>query len=214
LGDLPARLGCYGIADMVCVRRKEYDVACNWKVLIENSMEELHISTVHRKTIQRSTPTEVHAPEETKGQCALLFARHEGSMALLKGDTGVPRIKGLTGKAAEGTHFALIFPAATMTLTIDGVTTGERRPIGPGRTLYVHSLYFPRETVDSSGFEDAVAHYFKRWDTTIPEDVEACERQQRGLRSPISGRGRFSYRETLVHQADNWWLDRVLGAAQ
>jgi hypothetical protein len=72
-------------------------------------------------------------------------------------------------------------------------------------------LYFPKETVESPGFEKAVAQYFKRWDTTIPEDVQACERQQRGLRSALNTRGRFSYRETLVHRADNWWLDRVLG---
>jgi len=188
-------------------------VGCNWKILIENAMEELHIVTVHRQTMQRSTPTEVHAPETSHGQCALLFARHEGSMALLKGDRGLLQIEGLVGKAAEGTYFALIYPATTMTLTIDGVATGERRPNGPDRTTYVHSLHFPRATVERPEFAGAVQAYFKRWDTTIPEDVAACERQQRGLRARLTGRGRFSYRETLVHQADNWWLDRILDSA-
>lgn len=44
LGDLPKHLsdwfGINGKAkDMVCAGRKEYDVACNWKFLMENTCE-------------------------------------------------------------------------------------------------------------------------------------------------------------------------------
>src|SRR5262249_11647591 len=31
LGDLRETLASYGLSDMVCVRRREYDLACNWK---------------------------------------------------------------------------------------------------------------------------------------------------------------------------------------
>lgn len=51
LGDLPERFASYGFEEMVCVRRKEYDLACNWKVYLENAMEEYHTPTVHRKSI-------------------------------------------------------------------------------------------------------------------------------------------------------------------
>src|SRR6202023_714863 len=51
LGDLPQLFASYGFADMVCVRRKEYDLACNWKLYVENAMEDYHTPTVHRKSI-------------------------------------------------------------------------------------------------------------------------------------------------------------------
>lgn len=211
LGDIPAMFACYKLAEMVCVRRKEWDVAANWKLIVENGMEELHVATVHRKTIQQYAPAEIHEPEAVRGQCVVLRAKHEGSMALLKGDTGFPRIEGLVGKAAEGTYFVLLYPNTTFVFTSDLVWTTERWPRGVDRTTYVHSAYFPRATVERPDFAEVVTRYYKRWDITIPEDVAACERQQRGLKSPVSSRGRFSYRETLVHAIDNWWLDRVLG---
>ena len=34
LGDLPEKLSSYNLADMVCVRRREYDLACNWKIYL------------------------------------------------------------------------------------------------------------------------------------------------------------------------------------
>ena len=46
LGDLPEILGSYKFSEMICTRRKVYDVACNWKVYIEKSAG--RISCVHR----------------------------------------------------------------------------------------------------------------------------------------------------------------------
>jgi choline monooxygenase len=45
---------------------------------------------------------------------------------------------------------------------------------------------------------------------TIEEDIVASERQQKGVDSPYAPPGRFSHREPLVHQIDNWILDQVL----
>jgi hypothetical protein len=59
-----------------------------------------------------------------------------------------------------------------------------------------------------TGEGKACCHH--RWDTTIAEDIVASEWQQRGLSSPLASRGRFSFRESLVHAIDNWVLDRVL----
>ena len=51
LGDLPEILGSYNFSEMICTRRKIYDVACNWKVYIENQREAYHVSTVHRTSL-------------------------------------------------------------------------------------------------------------------------------------------------------------------
>ena len=51
LGNLPDLLHCYNFSNMVCTRRKTYSVACNWKLIVENAMEDYHTGTVHRASI-------------------------------------------------------------------------------------------------------------------------------------------------------------------
>ncbi len=211
LGDLPEKLESYRLEDMVCVRRRSYRIGCNWKLFVENAMEELHIPTVHRKTIQRNTPMETHAPEEARGQYCALFSTHEGTMALLKGDVGFPPIPTRRGKAATGTYFVMLYPSTMLGVTSDCMWYLELRPQGPLETILIHGACFPRTTTARPDFDDVVTRYFKRWDTTTQEDIEASERQQRGLSSPFGDRGRFSHHEVLVHEIDNWVLDRVLG---
>jgi phenylpropionate dioxygenase-like ring-hydroxylating dioxygenase large terminal subunit len=212
LGDLPEKLESYRLDDMVVVRRKAFDMACNWKLFVENAMEELHIPTVHLKTIQQNTPMETHAPEPAGGQYCALFSTHEGSMALLKGDQGFPTIPSRRGKAATGTYFVMVYPSTMLGVTSDCMWYLELRPLGPTSTRLIHGACFPTSTVARHDFTAVAARYFKRWDTTAGEDIAASERQQRGLQSPFSARGRFSHHEVLVHEIDNWVVDRVLAA--
>jgi phenylpropionate dioxygenase-like ring-hydroxylating dioxygenase large terminal subunit len=211
LGDLPGKLESYRLEDMICVRRKSYRIACNWKLFVENAMEELHIPTVHRKTIQQNTPMETHEPEKADGQYCALFSTHEGTMALLKGDAGFPPIPTRRGKAATGTYFVMLYPSTMLGVTSDCMWYLELRPQGPAETTLIHGACFPTATVARPDFDDVAQNYFNRWETTTLEDIEASERQQRGLSSPFSARGRFSHHEVLVHEIDNWVLDRVFG---
>ena len=83
-------------------------------------------------------------------------------------------------------------------------------PISPSRTVMVHGALFPKQRLERPDFDEVVKNYFQRWDVTIEEDILASVRQQRGLETPYAPPGRFSYREPLVHQIDNWILDQVL----
>ena len=209
-GDLTAKLASYRMDDMLCVRRKTFEVKCNWKLFVENAMEELHIATVHRQTIHKYAPPDTHAPEEARGQYCALYSKHAGSMALLEGDRGFPRIETLAGKPAEGTYFIMLYPMTMLGCTIDCMWYLELLPRAADRTTLIHGGCFPRKTVEGPDFAEVSQRYFHRWDTTIGEDIEASERQQAGLSSPLAARGRFSFRESLVHEIDNWVLDRVL----
>ena len=210
LGDVPDLLESYGLDDLACTRRKTFDIACNWKLFVENAMEEYHIATVHRVTIQANTAMDTHGAEPPRGNSAVLYSRHEGSMALLKGDVGFPFIDSLRGKPAAGTYFVLLYPSTMLGLTKDCVWYLELRPRGPGLTTLIHGACFPRATVARPDFDQVVTRYYRRWDTTAAEDIRASEWQHKGLDSPFSRPGRFSFREVLVHEIDNWILDRVL----
>jgi len=213
LGDLPDKLAPYNLENMALVRRKTFEMECNWKLFVENAKESYHIATVHRATINKyaSAKAAGYWVEEPTGEYVITFAQHEGSMALLKGFKGFPIIETLAGKReAGGTYAPLIYPSTYLACTIDCAWYLEMHPISPSRTVMVHGALFPKQRLERPDFDEVVKNYFQRWDVTIEEDILASVRQQRGLETPYAPPGRFSYREPLVHQIDNWILDQVL----
>lgn len=213
LGDLPQKLAPYGLENMALARRKTYDIACNWKLFVENAKESYHIGTVHRATINKyaSAKAAGYWVEEPTGEYVVTFAQHEGSMALLKDAKGFPPIETLAGRReAGGTYAPLIYPSTYLACTIDCAWYLEMQPLGPDRTRMIHGALFPKDRLARPDFEEVAKNYYHRWDVTIEEDIVASERQQKGVDLPYAPAGRFSYREPLVHEIDNWILDQVL----
>ncbi len=209
LGDLPEKLGSYNFGDMVCTRRKEYRLACNWKVYVENAMEAYHVPTVHRSTLQRQKGPHA-SQQETRGEWMALWKEHEGSRALLVGDTGFPYIPTLADLAARGSWYPLIFPSTMFGATRDCMWWLELHPLSATETKLIVGSCFPKSTVARPDFEEVVQRYYKRWDISIPEDNDISDIQQRGLSSPFARPGRLTHLEPLVHVLANWVLDRVL----
>ena len=209
LVDLPEVLASYNFDNMVCVRRKEYTIEANWKIYVENAMEAYHVATVHRSTLSRQKGV-FPSVESSKGQWMALHKEHEGTRALLTGDTGFPRIPTLTGKADKGSYYPLIFPSTMFGATTDCMWWLELQPLSASRTKLIVGSCFPKDVTERADFEEVVQRYYKRWDISIPEDNDISALQQIGLASPLCQAGRLSYAEPLVHVFNNWVLDRVL----
>jgi phenylpropionate dioxygenase-like ring-hydroxylating dioxygenase large terminal subunit len=209
LGDLPQRLAHYGFEDMVGTRTTSYVVKCNWKLWVENFMEGYHVQTVHRSTLSRQKV--INTPEDPgPGQYVSIYERHEGTRALLRGDTGFPPIESLAGDSAAGSRFILIYPATMLALANDAAWSLVCDPLGPEETRVNATYCFPKSRLAHPDFAAIAEKYYKRVDITLPEDNQICELQQIGLRSPLQRPGRFSHKEKIVHALDNWILDRVL----
>ena len=210
LGDLPERLAMYGFDQMRTARRVEYQVACNWKVWVENFMEGYHIPTVHRSTISRQKV--VNMPEDPgRGEYVAIYERHEGTRALLHGDAGFGPIETLSGESSLGSRFILIYPNAMLAIANDTMWCFEAFPQGATQTKIVLSSCFPASRFERDDFAALAANYFKRQDIVVREDNDISEWQQRGLQNRHARPGRFSIKEKIVHALDNWVLDRVLG---
>jgi phenylpropionate dioxygenase-like ring-hydroxylating dioxygenase large terminal subunit len=153
----------------------------------------------------------VWTEEESHGSYIILYGAAPGSLALLEGDVGFPPIAGLEGKLAHGSYIPLIYPNTMLGCTIDTMWWLKILPEGPERTMVEVGSCFPRPTAERADFAEVAERYYKRWDTTIPEDNWISELQQQGLRARLNRRGRYSYREVLVRDIANWVLDRVVG---
>jgi phenylpropionate dioxygenase-like ring-hydroxylating dioxygenase large terminal subunit len=213
LGNLPATFDCYRFENMVCTRRNEYEVACNWKIYVENAMEAFHVPHVHRASInrQRGSVKNDRTFDSTRGNWVVMHKEHEGSRAVLVGDEGFPKMGGLTGKADRGTYYPLIYPSTMLGCTIDCMWFLEIHPLAAAKTRLIVGQCFPKEIAQSANFDTIAGNYYKRWDMTTQEDIAISEIQQQGVSTPFSTPGRLSEHEPLVHAIDNWVVDHVLG---
>ncbi len=211
LGDLPEELASYNCEDLVTTRVTEYDLKCNWKLFIENAMEEYHLPTVHKASLQLLEMK--HGIVPVRGNWDVIREKHEGTRALLDEDRehALPRIKSLTGHPAEGTHYVVLYPSTMLGMTTDCVWWLELRPDGPHKTKLIVGTSFPKETVARGDFADKVKYYYKRWDRSVGEDNDISEIQHEGVNSPFAVSGRLSHLEPLVHHIANWVADRIVG---
>lgn len=211
LGELPERLAMYQLDEMVATRVVTHDVPCNWKVWVENFMEGYHIPTVHKRSISKIKA--INTPEEPRGngQYTAIFEQHDGTLALLPGDTGFAPIESLHGESVRGSRFMLVYPMTMFALTIDTMWSFQCLPIGPEQTRVVHTSMFPRSRLAHPDFEELAARYYKRQDMVVAEDNDISVKTHVGLRSAMGmPPGRFATKERIVHALDNWILDRVL----
>ena len=207
LGDLPKQFKPYQFSSMKCVRQKRYDLECNWKLYIENAMEDYHTATVHRGSIGNQDCV----PVPTHGQWNAIHLQAPSTIAVLPEDnTSLPHIEGLYGLAAEGTYFSVIYPGAFFATHQDCMWWLQLLPHAVDRTTVVIGSCFPESTIARTDFKSEVEKYYRRWDKALSEDNAVSERQQKGLTSAMSRPGRLSSYEPGVHWIANWVLDRVL----
>ena len=216
LGSLSKEWAPYGPAELVCTRRKSWDVKANWKLWYENYNDSLHVPFVHPGSLakQKVKSRQRASHVETDGAYIAHFTVHAGSRGLLEEDQAkaLPRFPKLSGRYTEGTYYPCLLPATLFGLTVDCVWVFELYPKGPDRTTLVAASLFSKEQTEQADFAEKAAYYYRRVDTIVPEDNEAVERQQEGLCLPVGLSGKFTHMETLCHAFDNWVLDQVVEA--
>lgn len=207
LGAITEILDGYAFSSMVLTRSMSFRLACNWKLIIENGMEDYHTATVHRGSIGAQKIDII--PGEGNWEAG--FFESEKTIATLPGETAaLPFIPTLSERAKRGTYFVLLYPATVFACNQDGVFWIELYPVGAARTELVLRFAFPRTTVTRPDFEAIVQRYYHRCNVSVPEDNRIAEIQQRGLSSPLARPGRVSLQEPIVHAFANWLLDRML----
>jgi phenylpropionate dioxygenase-like ring-hydroxylating dioxygenase large terminal subunit len=211
LGDFPRLHTPWSLGDMVSTRRREFEVACNWKSFLEVFNEYYHLPYVHPESIGElyDPPDD---PDEVHGNYASQFGTTKGSGALLKSDQerSLPLIEGLAGDNRRGTRYTWMFPNLTFAAGTESVWVYETYALAPDRTRVGMTACFPAETSTRPDFDSLAQHYYERLDAAIDEDIPALERQQLGLDSPFARPGRFSRLEPSVASFARWYSGRLL----
>jgi glycine betaine catabolism A len=183
IGELEDVVARYGAADLVTTVSHEYDVAANWKVIIENYQECYHCSMIHPELCAVSSP-ESGENLELDGDWVggWMDLRESAQTMSLDGHSGGTAIARLDEHEKRTVMYVAVLPNLLISLHPDYVMTHLLTPLTPGRTRIRCSWAFPAEVANAEGFDPAYAVDF--WDLTNRQDWSACESVQRGMNAP------------------------------
>lgn len=181
IGEVVARLGDvdsidrYDVAGLALGRRVRYDVAANWKLIVENFMECYHCATIHPEL------TDV-LPEFADGYAAQYYVGHGAEFApaaqgfTVDGRAGAQRLPGLVEDQDRRYYAITIKPLVFVNLVPDHVIVHRMTPLAPDRTVVECDWLFAPGVTDV----DASVELFHRVNL---QDFAACERTQPGMGS-------------------------------
>ncbi|MEM6904685.1 MAG: aromatic ring-hydroxylating dioxygenase subunit alpha [Pseudomonadota bacterium] len=193
-GDLEAEIRHYVPAcdDLGFAQRDTYEVAANWKVLIDNFLECYHCACAHRdfvdlvdmdsyRTVTRGIYSAQisEAPRTTQAR-AFTFERGEVDF-------------GYAGWFVWPNMTIWAYPGEP------NLSVLQMLPAGPERCIEYQDWFIPGGVVTPQ-LRDAIAY---QKDTLQPEDIGLCESVQRGLKSFGYNQGRFIVDEELTELSEH-----------
>jgi phenylpropionate dioxygenase-like ring-hydroxylating dioxygenase large terminal subunit len=159
VGNLGEIVGNYRSGELVTAARHSYEVAANWKILVQNYHECYRCPPIHPEPRKVSPP---NSGEDHEAWGAWIG----GSMDLLQ---------------ERKVYYYQLLPNLLISLHPDYVMTHRLRPIAPDSTAVECEWLFSKEAVESEGFDPSYASEFR--DLTNGQDRGACQGAQRGVSS-------------------------------
>ncbi len=175
-----------------------YDVAANWKVIVENYQECYHCSMIHPELCKVSPPTSGENIDRKGSWVGGWMDLREGAETMsLDGKSGGAMMARLDEEEQHTVMYIAVLPNLLISLHPDYVMSHLLVPITPDLTRISCSWSFPADVVDAEGFDPSYAVDF--WDLTNKQDWNACEGVQRGIKAPSFTPGPLAPEEDGVY---------------
>jgi Rieske 2Fe-2S family protein len=199
VGGLEDVVGPYRPEDLMIVARHSYELASNWKVIVENYQECYHCSRLHPELSRVSPPTSGDTLDLEGSWLAGWMSIAEGAETMsLTGKSGGVFIAGLSEQQLRSVMYVVGYPNLLVSLHPDYIMTHLMMPLAVDRTHVECAWAFPKDVAAHPDFDPSYAVDF--WDVTNRQDWAACESVQRGLASPHARPGPLAPDEKGVYQ--------------
>ena len=205
LGDLPERMAGYSFDGWYVHEKCSFDVAANWKLITENFQEYYHLAWVHPELAKVSRVKDHYryqGPGLYCGQTTTPVSGDERDDWLV-----LPPASGLDGSDSVSGRFVAVFPNLTLAVLPSHAFVMRLEPLSAGATREHCAFLFP-PTTDPDTVGDAFEATRKFWIEVNNEDIDICERSQRGLALGAAPPGPLSPRfEEPLHRFHNMVAD-------
>jgi Rieske 2Fe-2S family protein len=205
LGEV-AQLDHYQVESLALGRRIVYDVAANWKLIVENFMECYHCATIHPEL------TEV-LPEFADGYAAQYYVNHGASFGddiqgfTVDGSPGLETIPGIDADQDRKYYAITVKPQVFVNMVPDHVIVHRMYPMAPDRTVVECDwLYLPSVVESGADLTGSV----ELFDRVNRQDFDACERCQPAMSSRVYRDGGVLVpNEHHIARFHQWVTDRL-----
>jgi Rieske 2Fe-2S family protein len=192
----------YGLGDLVTGRVLRYDVAANYKVLLENYNECYHCGPVHPE-LSRLVPSFAGGGADLDWDHGI--PHREGAWTFtMTGTTDRTPLPGLDEHERTRHKGDLAYPNLMLSASADHVAAFVLHPRAADRTEVVCSLLFAREAVADPAFDPSDAA--ELWHLVNQQDWAICESVQRGMSSRAYTHGWFAPMEDDSLDIRRWLL--------
>jgi Rieske 2Fe-2S family protein len=205
LGSL-AVLDRYGLDGLVLASRRTYEVAANWKLLIENFMECYHCATIHPELTNTLPEFRTGVGTQNQPGSSAAFADTVEAFTL-SGRGGLGLLPGLSADDDRRYYGMTLLPQVFVNLLPDHVVVHRMQPVAVDRSVIVCDWLVDRGRPGAPGYDpqDTIALF----DRVNLQDFLACERCQKNMSSRLYADGGV-LAATEHHLAD--FHSYVLGA--
>jgi choline monooxygenase len=180
------------------------EVACNWKLAVENYCESYHLPWVHPGLNSYSRLEDhynIEAPGAFSGQGTEVYRQVTNE----NGDP-FPDFEGVSAKWDTAAEYIAVYPNVLLGVHRDHAFAIVLVPDGPERTVEHIHLYYARPQTDS-GLRQRNTQL---WKTVFEEDIFVVEGMQRGRHAAGFDGGRFSpAMDSPTHCFHDWVAAKV-----
>jgi Rieske 2Fe-2S family protein len=206
LGAMVQRLARYPLVELREGHRITYDVAANWKLIMENYNECYHCGGLHPELCEI-------VPDFKKAGGANLgwdegIPHRAGAYTFTKtGTTNRAPFPGLSEEEKVRHKGELGFPNLMISLACDHVVAFLLWPLAPNRTRVVCRFLFHPQEITKPTFDPGDAAEF--WDLVNRQDWAICERVQGGVGSRVHKFGYYAPMEDPSLDIRNYLASRL-----
>lgn len=187
------------------------DLACNWKLAVENYCEAYHLPFVHPE-LNKYSPLDQHfciIDEAHSGQRSEVYAP-----TYPEGQAAFPNAPDLPASWDTGADYIALYPNVLLGIHRDHFFAVLLEPEGPSRTHERFETFYFDPAVQGTAFDATRIANRDLWQSVFAEDRDAVESMQRGRASPGFDGGVFSpVMDAATHVFHIWMAKRLMTAS-
>ena len=168
----------------------QFDIACNWKLAVENYCEAYHLPWVHpglNSYSRLEDHFEIAEEGRYAGQGSLVYAPR-----LSDDGAEFPKFPGLPSKWRSQAEYIALFPNVLLGIHADHLFVVYLEPVSASRTREYFEIYYVGDEPLGDDYAALRAANSRGWRSVFSEDQDVVERLQRGRASPAFEGGVFS----------------------